>query len=53
MKGTLEEYGMFIAGGIIAMIIISSLFLMTVSPGGEIREFFISAMKNIGAVYIK
>lgn len=53
MKGILEEYGMFAAGGIIAMVIISSLLLMTITPSGEIREFFISAMKNIGAVYIK
>ena len=53
MKGILEEYGMFAVGGIIAMVIISTLLISTLSPAGEIREFFISAMKNIGAVYIK
>ena len=53
MKGILEEYGMFAAGGIIAMVIISSVLLMTISSGGELREFFINAMKNIGASHIK
>ena len=53
MKGIIEEYGMFAAGGVIAMIIISSLLILTLSPTGELREFFVSAMENIGAVYIK